>query len=89
MQIYHGKKLGMLCLCTLIFQNDIHKDALKKYLRDQLRLLFYLVFVICAFINFFYQIPISYCKFIMPKALKWDMLCLCTLIFQYDIHKML
>ena len=23
----------------------------------------------------------------MPKALKWGMLCLCTLIFQYDIHK--
>ena len=28
-------------------------------------------------------------KFIMVKALKWGMLRLCTLIFQYDIHKML
>ena len=26
-------------------------------------------------------------KFIMAKALKWGMLHLCTLIFQYDIHK--
>ena len=29
----------------------------------------------------FYQILISYCKFIKTKALKWGMLCLCTLIF--------
>ena len=25
-------------------------------------------------LRFFYQLLISYCKFIMPKALKWDML---------------
>ena len=26
-------------------------------------------------------------KFIMAKPLKWGMLRLCTLIFQYDVHK--
>ena len=26
-------------------------------------------------------------KYIIPKPLKWGMLHLCTLIFQYDIHK--
>ena len=32
------------------------------------------------------EIPFS-SKFIMTKPLKWGMLYLCTLVFQYDIHK--
>ena len=34
-----------------------------------------------------WQILISYCKFIMPKALKWDMLSLSISIFHWDIPK--
>ena len=46
-----------------------------------MRLLSWLVFVICGLLRIFYQILILYCKFIIPKALKWGMLNLCTLIF--------
>ena len=34
-----------------------------------------------------WQILISYCKFIMPKPLKWDMLSLSISIFHWDIPK--
>ena len=36
-----------------------------------------------------WQILISYCKFIMPNALKWGMLHICTLVIYQDIpnHK--
>ena len=40
---------------------------------------YFLSFV--ALLRIFFQIFISYCKFIMSKALKWCMLHLCTLIF--------
>ena len=39
-----------------------------------------LAFVICG--RSFWQVLISYGKFIISKALKWGMLGLCTLIFQ-------
>ena len=32
-----------------------------------------------------WQILISYCKFIMPKALKWGILHICTLVIYQDI----
>ena len=45
-----------------------------------IQLLSWLVFVICGFIKDFYEMLISYFKFIMPKT--WGMLHLCTLILQ-------
>ena len=70
-------KWGMLGLCTLIFQYDNHKNALK----NQYNWDYYPDY----FLSFVAQILISYCKFSMPKALKWGVLRLCTLTFQYDI----
>ena len=35
----------------------------------------------------FWGILISYCKFVMPKALKWDRVGLCNSIFHKNIHK--
>ena len=34
-----------------------------------------------------WQILISYCKFILPKALKWGILHVCTMIIYQDIPK--
>ena len=35
----------------------------------------------------FYQIIISYCKFIMPKAFKWCILGVGNIIASKDIHQ--
>ena len=64
----------------------LEKSALIEII---IQLLSLLVFVICDFIKDFYHILTSYCKFTMTKALKWGIVCLCILIFQQDIHKML
>ena len=67
-------------ICFLIpIKNKEHKQEAQCAQKGGGRLL---VFVICGFIKNFYQILISYCKFIMLKALKWGMLHLFTLIFQ-------
>ena len=34
-----------------------------------------------------WQVSISYCKFLMPKALKWVILHICTLVIHPDILK--
>ena len=35
------------------------------------------------------QILISYCKFIMPNALKWDILHICTLVIYQDMYSLI
>ena len=35
----------------------------------------------------FWQILISYCKFLMPRPLKWGILGACIIILSQDIHK--
>ena len=35
----------------------------------------------------FWQILISYCKFLMSRPFKWDILGICTIIVSKDIHK--
>ena len=42
---------------------------------------------ICASFRIFWQIVISYCKFLMSKALKWNILGVCTIIVSKDIYK--
>ena len=55
-------------ICFLIpIKNKEHKQEAQCAQKGGGRLL---VFVICGFIKNFYQILISYCKFIMLKALK-------------------
>ena len=46
-----------------------------------------LAFVIVPLLYKMWHMLTSYCKFIMPKGLKWSILCLCILIPYQDIHK--
>ena len=46
-----------------------------------------IVFVIVPLLYKISHMLISYCKFIMPKALKWGILHICTFNFHQDIPK--
>ena len=80
------QKLCHLCykvqryLTTFIsyFKTKEHKQEVQCFQKGARMLV--LSFV--ALLRIFKQILMSYCKFIMPKALKWGMVCLCILIFQ-------
>ena len=93
LQICHVKSFKMRHVMALYFNFSVRYSwkCFKKVL--QLRLLsnyypdYFLSFVTLS--RIFYQILISYCKFIMLKALKWGMLGFCTMIFQKDMDKML
>ena len=86
LQIYQVKSFKMMHFMSQYFNFSIRYSWKCSKKMIELRLLsnYYpdslLSFV--ALLRIFYQILISYCKFFMPKALKWGMLYLYTLIFQ-------
>ena len=95
LQIYHSKSYKIRHVTSLYFnfsvwylENRVVREPCKRRsacIRKRRSVLkrgggcYFLSFV--ALLSIFFQIFISYCKFIMSKALKWYMLHLCTLIF--------
>ena len=86
LHIHHAKSFKMRHVRPLYFNFSVRYSSkcFKKVLWLRLLSNYYpdkfLLFV--ALLRIFYQIPISYCKFIMSKALKWHKLRLCTLFIQ-------
>ena len=84
---YSKENNSVVALYLSVMCSDVLHQFKIVQVKSDARYFIVNIFCPCDYYGFFCKIPILFCKFIMPKALKWDMLCLCISTFHWDIHK--